>query len=229
MSTAPTPLSLDRKAWISEGAANSLTHALGLVLSLIGAPLLVLLALRVGTSSHVAACAVYGLTLILLYAASTHYHVNESRPGEYRRLIIDHICIYLLIAGTYTPICLTALRGPWGWGLFIAIWSLAGIGVASKLIWGLRYQRLSLALYICMGWLAAIAFSALVQHASSAALTLIIAGGVVYTVGTLFYTRVWVGKIRYSHAVWHLAVVAGSTLHYFAVRDCLLSQIAHGK
>jgi hemolysin III len=208
---------------ISEASANSLTHVLGLVAALVGAPVLVVLALRVGTPEQAGACAVYGLTLILLFAASTHYHVRQDKPGDYRRLITDHICIYLLIAGTYTPICFTTLRGPWGWALFAAIWTLATLGIAFKCAYGLRFERLSLALYLVMGWLSVFALSSLVRNAGAGALALILGGGVVYTVGTLFYTRVWIGKIRYSHAVWHLAVVAGSTLHYFAVRECVLN------
>jgi hemolysin III len=197
------------------------------VLALVAAPLLVALALRVGQPSHVAACAVYGATLILLYASSTNYHVRQCKPGDLRRLLMDHICIYLLIAGTYTPLCLTVLRGPWGWGLFALIWSLAAVGIVLKLAWGLRFPRLSLGLYIAMGWLAVTSFSAIVEKASSGTLALLLGGSLVYTAGTIFYAKVWIGKIRYSHAVWHSAVVAGSALHYFAVRGCLLS-LAHG-
>jgi hemolysin III len=205
-----------------------LTHGFGLVLALVGAPLLVVLALRVGGIEHVAACAVYGLSLILLYAASTHYHVRQDRPGEERRLLADHICIYLLIAGTYTPLCFTMLRGAWGWSMFGAIWALAAVGIAFKLAYGMRFPRVSLGLYIAMGWLAAISATVIMERASSATLAFLLGGGAAYTLGTLFYTRVWIGKIRYSHAVWHMAVVAGSVLHYFAVRDCLLGlQTAH--
>jgi hemolysin III len=219
------PLHRRARYAISESAANSLTHALGLVLALIGAPILVTLSLRVGQPEHVTACVVYGLSLIMLYAASTHYHVRQDQPGDASRLIMDYICIYLLIAGTYTPICLTVLHGPTGWWLFGAIWALAAIGIAFKCRCGLGYGRLSLALYLVMGWLAVFSMLPLVQRATPAALALILAGGVAYTAGTIFYARVWIGKIRYSHAVWHLAVVAGSTLHYFAVRECLLSVV----
>jgi hemolysin III len=226
--TAPASVEsrLVRRFAISESAANCLTHGLGLVMALVGAPLLVALALRVGEPSQVAACAVYGATLILLYAASTHYHVRQYKPGELRRLLTDHICIYLLIAGTYTPLCLTMLRGPWGWGLFATIWSLAAVGIVLKLAWGLRFPRFSLGLYIAMGWLAVASLSVIVERANGSTLALLLGGGLFYTAGTIFYARVWIGKIRYSHAVWHTAVVAGSTLHYFAVRDCLLA-LAH--
>ncbi len=204
-----------------------MTHGLGLVLALVGAPLLVVLAVRVGTPAHVAACVVYGLTLILLYASSTNYHVRQDKPGDFRRLITDYICIYLLIAGTYTPICLTAVRGALGWSLFGAIWTLAAMGIAFKIFCGMRFERLSLALYIIMGWLAVFSLSSLVEHAGTLALGLILAGGVFYTGGTLFYTRVWIGKVKYSHAVWHMSVVVGSAFHYFAIRSCLLNA-AHG-
>lgn len=219
VSVQPRPA---RRFSVSESAANSLTHGLGLVLALVAAPLLVALTMRVGEPLQVGACAVYGATLILLYAASTHYHVREGAPGDMRRLLMDHICIYLLIAGTYTPFCLILLRGAWGWALFATIWALAALGIAFKVAKGLRYRRLSLAFYLLMGWLSVISITAVVQRASVATMVLILCGGIAYTVGTIFYARVWIGKIRYSHAVWHIAVVAGSALHYFAVRDCLL-------
>lgn len=219
----PTPQSPRALFGVSESAANSLTHALGLVLSLIGAPLLVALAQRVGNDGHVVACTVYGLSLIALYAASTRYHMLEDRPGEYRRLIIDHICIYYLIAGTYTAICLTTLHGPWGWTLLAVIWTLAVIGTIFKLVFGLKYERVSIALYVAMGWLAVISAWPLLQKTPPEAIVLILVGGFFYTFGVFFYARKWVGNVRYSHAIWHLSVVAGSAMHYFAVRDCLLS------
>jgi hemolysin III len=210
---------------LTESAANWMTHGLGLVLALIGAPILVWLAHRVGNSGHVAACAVYGATLIMLYLASTRYHLHQSKPGEYRRLITDHICIYYLIAGTYTAICMTVLReqGNWGWGMLAAVWTLAAAGTWFKLKFGLRYEKVSLAFYVAMGWLALFSLGPLMLSTPACALWLIVAGGVFYTGGTIFYARVWIGKIRYSHAVWHLAVVAGSVLHWFAVRECLLA------
>ena len=210
---------------VSEGAANTLTHGLGLLLALIGAPLLVWLAHRVGHSGHVVACAVYGLTLIMLYGASTRYHLYQDKPGEFRRLLTDHICIYYLIAGTYTAICMTVLReqGSWGWGMLAAVWMLAALGTAFKLRFGLRYERVSLAMYVAMGWLALISLAPLLESTPARALALLVAGGFFYTFGTVFYARVWIGRVRYSHAVWHLAVLAGSTLHYFAIRECLLA------
>mgnify|MGYP002400479632 CR=1 FL=1 len=208
---------------ISEGAANTLSHAVGLVLALIGAPLLVWLAHRIGDAGHVAACAVYGATLIMQYAASTRYHYHQFKPGEERRLLADHICIYFLIAGTYTAICMTVLRGQGAWGMLAAVWALALLGSAFKIRYGLRYERFSLALYVGMGWMALFSLGPLLKSAPAQALWLLVAGGFVYTLGTVFYARVWIGRIPYSHAVWHTAVVAGSVLHYFAIRECLLA------
>lgn len=210
---------------ISEAAANTLSHGVGLVLALIGAPLLVWLAHRIGNAAHVAACAVYGATLIMQFAASTRYHHLQFKPGEERRLLADHICIYYLIAGSYTAICMTVLRGQgaWGWAMLGAIWALALLGTIFKLAFRMRYERVSLGLYVGMGWLALISLGPLLQSAPALALWLLVAGGFVYTLGTIFYARVWIGRIPYSHAVWHLAVVAGSVLHYFAIRECLLA------
>ncbi len=210
---------------VSEGAANTLSHGFGLALALVGAPLLVWLAHRIGDAAHVAACIVYGATLIMQFAASTRYHHLQYKPGEERRLLIDHICIYFLIAGTYTAICLTVLKDQsmWGWGMLAAIWTLALLGTAFKLRFGMRYERVSLGCYVAMGWLALFSLGPMLLSAPALALWLLVAGGFFYTFGTIFYARVWIGKIRYSHAVWHLAVVAGSVLHYFAIRECLLA------
>ncbi len=210
---------------LSEAAANWVTHGLGLLLALVGAPVLVVLAHRVGSPSHVVAVGVYGLSVILLYTASTRYHLLQDKPGEYARLMTDHICIYFLIAGTYTAICMTVLReqGPWGWAMLAAIWVLAIGGTVFKVIAGLRYARVSLALYIIMGWLAVASLWPLIRSTPVSALVLLLVGGVFYTGGTIFYARVWIGKMRYAHAVWHLAVVAGSVFHYFAIRECLLA------
>jgi len=215
-----------RSRLVTESAANCITHALGLILSLIGAPILVVLASRIGDAGHIAGCSVYSASLILLFTASTYYHLHEGKPGENRRLILDHICIYLLIAGTYSAFCLTSLRGTWGWVLVTAIWALAMGGVAFKLRFGIRYERFSTALYIIMGWLAFFSLFPVVERTPDTALALLGGGGAVYTGGVCFYARRWYGRVRYSHALWHLSVVAGSALHFFAVRECLLSVAA---
>jgi hemolysin III len=206
----------------SEHHAEWLTHALGLVLALAGAPVLIILAARSRAPAQIAACAIYSLSLILLFAASTCYHAFKGRRGEHHRLIADHIAIYLLIAGTYTALCFTVLRGPWGWSLAVIIWALAAVGTTLKLTTGVRHERLSLALYLLMGWLALVAIRPLLARTPTLALVLIGAGGLCYTLGVLFYARVGWCRIRYSHAIWHLAVIAGSASHYFAVRVCLL-------
>lgn len=210
---------------VSEAAANWLTHGIGLLLALIGGPLLILLAERVGTTPHVVATIIYACSLVLVFTASTRYHFFQNGPGEYRRLIADHICIYYLIAGTYTAVSMTVLpvHGVWGWLGLGTMWALALGGTVFKLIVGLGYARFSLGLYIAMSWLGVATLWPPLRYAPALAVVLLLVGGVAYTVGTIFYARVWIGKMRYSHALWHLAVLTGSTLHYFAIRECLLA------
>lgn len=200
---------------LGEELANSLTHACGLVLSIAGLVVLVsTVALRGGDSSDVASCAIYGVTLIVLYTSSTLYH-SAVQPERKRKLrIFDHLAIFLLIAGTYTPFVLIALRGVWGWTLFAIVWSLAVIGTIVELSQLARFRRLMVALYIAMGWVGLIAIKPLVAALPAPGLWLLFGGGVSYTFGVVFYR--W-HSLRYHHAVWHLFVLGGSVLHYFAV------------
>ncbi len=200
---------------LGEELANSLTHACGLVLSIAGLVVLVsTVALRGGDSSDVASCAIYGVTLIVLYTSSTLYH-SAVQPERKRKLrIFDHLAIFLLIAGTYTPFVLIALRGVWGWTLFAIVWSLAVIGTILELSQLARFRRLMVALYIAMGWVGLIAIKPLVAALPAPGLWLLFGGGVSYTFGVVFYR--W-HSLRYHHAVWHLFVLGGSVLHYFAV------------
>jgi hemolysin III len=208
---------------ISEHHADCLTHGIGFLLAIAGAPVLVSLAARSSGPLAITASAVYAASLITLFAASTCYHTFKGCRGDHHRLLADHIAIYVLIAGTYTAVALTALRGPWGWTLFGLAWGLAAAGTALKLTTGFRYARISMALYLMMGWLAIIAVRPILQRCPTPAIAFLVAGGLCYTLGTLFYARVGPCRIPYSHAVWHTAVVAGSALHFFAVRECLLS------
>lgn len=207
-----------RVGFCSEETANCVTHALGLALSLIGAPVLLTLAFRHGDRATVAACAVYAASLVLLYAASTAHHTFTGRAGAAWRELLDHVCIYLLIAGTYTPVCVAAVRGgqaEWGWGLLTTVWILGSAGIAYKLARGVRRRALSLTLYVLMGWLGVVAVRPLATALPGRVLLLLLAGGVAYTAGVAFYAR-WI-RVRYAHAIWHLHVVAGSVLHYAAV------------
>ena len=204
----------DRPQTLGEEIANSLTHGVGLALSIAGLVLLVVRAVALGDTWVIVACAVYGTTLVLLYLASTLYHsFARTRAGDvFRR--IDHAAIYLLIAGTYTPFVLVSLRGPWGWSLFGVSWTLAVLGVTLKAALGPRWPVLSTVVYILMGWLVLVAIGPLVRHVPGAAIAWLIAGGLLYTGGVAFYA--W-ERLRYAHAVWHLFVLGGSVCHYCAV------------
>ena len=204
-----------------EEIANAVTHGIGLVLSIAGFAVLLVLAILRGTAWHIVACSVYGASLIALYSASTLYHAVVSPRLKRALRIFDHSAIYLLIAGTYTPFLLFYLRGPWGWSIFGVIWALAAAGVLFKLWFVDRVPRLSTAVYIAMGWLVVIAAKPVLTHVPARTLLWLLAGGLFYSAGVVFYA--W-KRLPYNHAVWHLFVLAGSTCHYFAVLRSLLTR-----
>jgi len=197
-----------------EELLNALTHGSGLGASLLGFPLLLLVATRSGDPRQIIGCAVFAVTLVLLYAASTLYHALPVSPAKHTLRLLDHIAIYLLIAGTYTPFALGVLRGTWGWALLTLIWTLAAVGIFSKIHLGHRYPRISTAMYLGMGWLVIFAIRPLAAALPRAGLTWLIAGGLCYTAGVVFYVQDW---RRYRHAIWHLFVLTGSACHYAAV------------
>ena len=194
--------------------ASALTHGLGAVAALAGGAVLITLTALHGDAWQLGASIVFGVTLLLLYTASTLYHAIQHPVAKGRLKVFDHCAIYLLIAGTYTPFTLIGLRGPWGWGLFIAIWSLALCGVIFKLFYTGRFKRLSTFIYIAMGWLIIVAIKPMLNSLDAWTLSWLLAGGVFYTLGTYFYHR---ESIPYSHAIWHLFVIAGSVCHFVAV------------
>lgn len=193
---------------------NALTHGVGLAASVIGLPALILVASARGDRLEVIACTVFALSLVTLYAASTIYHALPSSPAKRVLRVIDHVAIYLLIAGSYTPFTLGVLRGAWGWTLFGVVWALAGLGILHKTVLGFRYPRLSTSMYVGMGWLAVVAIVPLARALPAAGLLLLVAGGLSYTAGVLLYVR---DHKPYRHAIWHLFVLAGSGCHYAAV------------
>jgi hemolysin III len=198
-----------------EEIANAITHGAGLVASLIALPVLVWSAAKSHDGARIAGAAIFGGTLCLLYTASTLYHAFPL--GRAKRLfrVLDHGAIYLLIAGSYTPFALGALRGPWGWTLLAVSWTLATAGVVLKATIGFRYEKLSTAIYVGMGWMAVIAIKPLLDHVAPVGLVWLVAGGLCYTGGVVFYAtdrRLW-----YGHAIWHVFVAAGSVCHFFAV------------
>jgi len=194
--------------------ANRLTHGLGAGLSVAGLVLLVTYSVRHGDSWQVVSTAIFGVTLVLLYSSSTIYH---SFKDERRRVLMrkfDHAAIFLLIAGTYTPFVLVTLRGPWGWSLFGVVWALAIAGVMLKFWFAGRFRVASTLLYIGMGWLVMIALKPLMAALPAEGLHLLVAGGLCYTGGAVFY--LWRG-LPYNHAIWHLFVLGGSVCHWVAV------------
>lgn len=193
---------------------NTLSHGLGAGLAGVGTSALLVVAIRDGDPWKITSLGIYGAMLVLLYVASTLYHaVRQQWKPVCRKL--DHAAIYLLIAGTYTPFTLVTLRGAWGWSLFAAIWALAALGIVQELALAGRRRVVSMVLYPAMGWLAVVAIGPLVETLPGAALGWIVAGGLFYTVGIVFYgfDRRWL----YAHPVWHLFVLGGSACHFVAV------------
>lgn len=197
-----------------EELVNSITHGLGIVLSIIGLAVLIAFAGRYGNSWHIVSCSVFGATLIFLYAASTLYHAVQEPAVKSILRIFDHSAILVLIAGTYTPFTLVSLRGPWGWTLFGVIWGLAVLGIIIETTRLRRFRTGLIALYVIMGWAVVAAIKPMLQHVGSGGLWLLLAGGLAYTGGIIFYK--W-QRLPYNHAIWHLFVLAGSILHYFAI------------
>ena len=204
---------------IGEEIANGITHGIGTGLSVAGLTLLVVLAALYGDVWRIVSFSIYGSTLIILYLASTLYHSFQHPRVKRIFRTIDHASIYLLIAGTYTPFLLVSMRGAWGWTLLVVVWGLALLGVGFKVLFTHRFQKLSVLAYILMGWISVIALKEALNTIPTGGLVLMAVGGVVYTVGVIFYA--W-KKLPYGHAIWHLFVLGGSMCHYLAVLFYLL-------
>lgn len=199
---------------IGEEIANSITHGAGAMLAIAALTVLVAFATLKGDAWHIVSCSIFGATLILSYTTSTLYHSIPLPKLKPLLRTLDHAAIFLLIAGTYTPFLLVNLRGPWGWSLFAAIWSIATLGIFLRLFLKGRYHWLVVSLYIAMGWAVVVAVNPLLKHVQPGGLLLLAGGGIAYTLGVAFYA--W-RRLPYHHAVWHFFVLAGSTLHFFAV------------
>jgi hemolysin III len=197
-----------------EEVANCVTHGVGLALSVAGLVALVLLAWTHGDAWHVVSSAVYGASLVTLYLASTLYHGARTPRAKHFFQILDHCCIYLLIAGTYTPFTLVTLRGGWGWTLFGLVWTFALAGILFRVCFGSRYRPVAVASYVLLGWLCVIAVKPILATVPMAALLWIVAGGLAYTAGVFFFAS---NRIPHNHAIWHLFVLGGSICHYMAV------------
>lgn len=199
---------------VKEEVAHSVTHGVGLLLSVLGLVTLLVYSNQYGDAWHVVSSSIYGATLIALYASSTLYHAVTIPDLKKMLQKLDHAAIFLLIAGTYTPFTLVNLRGGWGWTLFGMVWSIAIAGMVMELIVSKRYQRVSLGLYLGLGWLVMIAIEPMLANVATGGLLLLLAGGLFYSLGVIFY--VW-KTLLYHHAIWHLFVLAGSACHFFAV------------
>ncbi len=193
---------------------NAWSHLIGAVLAAIGAVWLLALASSTGDLWKIVAVAIYGVTLLLLYSISTLYH---SMRGPAKRVMqkLDHLSIYLLIAGSYTPFCLITLRGPWGWTLFGIVWSLALIGMLQEIKPRSEARVLSLIIYAVMGWIVLVAVKPLIAALGMTGFKWLAAGGVLYTVGIIFFA--YDSRFRHWHGIWHLFVMAGSLLHFVAI------------
>ncbi len=197
-----------------EEIAHAVTHGLGLLLSVAACSILVILAAQRGTVWHITGVAVFGASLIVLYAASTLYHSLTHKKAKRVFKFLDYSAIYLLIAGSYTPFTLVTLRGGWGWTLFGLAWGLAIAGAVIEVATRRRYKAVSMAFYLGMGWLIVIAIKPLYAALDTRALILMGIGGAAYTGGAALYA---LGKFRYHHAIWHVLVLVGSCCHFMAV------------
>lgn len=206
---------MDPRYFKATQIANTLTPALGWLLSLPGLVVLIFAAATQGTVWHVVACSIYGGSLVISYAIFTLYHVYKfnQRWGRLFR-ILDHSTIYLLIAGTYTPFTLVFLRGNWGWTLFGTVWGLTALGVVFKVLFVHRFKIVAPLLYLAMGWLIVVAVEPATRLIPAQGLQLLLAGGLFYSFGLIFYA--W-KRLLFHHAIWHLFVLAGSACHYAAV------------
>ena len=197
-----------------EEKLNVLTHGFGLLLSVIALFLLIVKSIKSENTTIITSFIIYGLSLIILYAASTFYHASKDLDKRYKLNIFDHASIYVLIAGTYTPFTLVTLEGWVGWTIFGISWGLALIGVILQLFYTGKYDRISTIAYVLMGWLIVFAIKPLLANLSTEGLIWLFAGGVLYTTGAVLYS---VEKIKYNHAIFHIFVLAGSFSHFMAV------------
>jgi hemolysin III len=197
-----------------EERLNVMTHAFGLLLSVIGVPFLILKALNFEGFWKPASLVIYGLSLIVLYAASTFYHAAKDPKLRRKFNIFDHAAIYVLIAGTYSPYTIILMDSTLGWTVFGLTWSFALLGIILKLFFTGRFDKLSTALYLLMGWQVVFVIKSLMEHLSTEGTQLLFAGGVFYTIGALLYS---INRIPYNHAIFHVCVVLGSLFHFFSV------------
>ena len=197
-----------------EELANSVSHGVGLLGAIAATPVLLLSAVRHGDAARIAGAGVFAGAMVLLYLTSTLYHALPGNRAKGVFQVLDHAAIFLMIAGTYTPFTLGVLRGAWGWTLFGLVWGLALAGIVLTAAGGVRYPKLTTSLYLAMGWLILVAVKPLWLRMPPEGLFWLLAGGIAYTVGVVFYAA---RRLRYGHFVWHLFVIAGTACHFNAV------------
>ncbi len=199
---------------LREEIASSVTHGIGIFLSLVALITMVIYATRYGTIWHIIGAAVFGCGLIMAYTSSTLYHSVQRVKVKAVFRTLDHVSIFVLIAATYTPLTLVNLRGPWGWSIFAVVWGLAIFGIVVECSPLRRFRLASVLLYVGMGWIVIVALKPMLAMVQTGGLILLLVGGLAYTIGCLFYA--W-RRLPYNHAIWHLFVLAGSICHFFAV------------
>ena len=199
---------------MKEETLNAITHGVGTFLAIIGLVVLVVAAYHSNSTWHLISFLIYGVSLVLLYMASTLYHSFSNEKLKDLFKIIDHSAIYLLIAGTYTPFALVTLDGQLGWNVFAIVWAIAAVGIVFQIFFVKRFKLFSTICYILMGWLAVFVIQPMAEALPAAGLYWLIGGGLFYTVGSVFYLY---RRIPYNHAIWHFFVLAGSVSHFIAV------------
>ncbi len=216
----------DKPSWrnpfytFREELANSVTHGIGAALAFIGLAVLLILAAFYGNTWHALSFSIYGASLIILYSSSTLYHTVQLPRAKHLLRILDHAAIYVLIAGTYTPFLLLSVRGTLGWSLLAIIWVMALAGIIWKIFFLGRFEVMATIMYIFMGWMGVLAFRQMLTNIPPLGVMMLIAGGLIYTFGVIFYA--W-ENLPYNHAIWHIFVLAGSICHFFAVTTLLMA------
>lgn len=198
----------------NEEIMNAVTHGIGAGLSIAGLVVLVVFASMHGDVWKIVGSAIYGASMIVLYTASTLYHSFSKTKAASKLNMFDHISIYYLIAGSYTPFMLVNLRGGWGWSIFGVVWACAIAGTVLKIIYGNKLRKVSTIIYLAMGWIIIIAIYPFVKNVETGGIILVVLGGLSYTIGVIFYK--W-KSLPFNHAIWHLFVLAGTVLQFFAV------------
>lgn len=208
-----------RELTVAEEIFNGITHGIGIPLSIAGMVILVVFAVIYGNAWHIVSFSVFGASLVVLYTSSTLYHSFTKKKMKDLFARFDHASIFLLIAGTYTPILLTVMRGVLGWTMFGIIWGVAIAGIVIRTIYVEKFRRLMVAIYLIMGWMFVFAIKPVMTNISSLSLLFLMMGGISYTIGVVFYA--W-RKLPFGHGIWHLFVLGGSIMHFFAVLYTIL-------